>query len=191
MSIGSKKEHYPMIKFRICGEMELVDHLPWATHVVSIWSPGERHDLMDFPQPETHICRVDFDDVIIPTNRSFRPGPNDRPPQEEDIQKVIAFFNELPESSNVLFHCQAGISRSTATAFVALCARYPTVPAKRHIVRVWQHRQGARPNTMVVAAGDRVLEQNGQLSEVADWFNTQMKGRGWCLTTRIYDPLED
>jgi predicted protein tyrosine phosphatase len=180
-----------MIKFRICGEAELVDHLPWATHVVSIWSPGERDSLMPFPQPEENICRVDFDDVIIPTQRKIETNAFERPPQEEDMRKVIDFFNRLSESSKVLFHCQAGISRSTATAFVALCARYPGIPPKRHIVRVWQQRQGARPNTMVIAAGDSVLGQNGQLNEVAGWFLTKVQGRGWCLETRMYDPLQD
>lgn len=180
-----------MIQFRICGESELTDHLPRATHVVSIWSPGYREELQPFPQTEENVCKVDFDDVIIPTSKPIKPSLNDRPPQEEDIQKVIDFLNQVPESGKVLFHCQAGISRSPGVAFVALCARYPEISAKRHIVRVWQARQRARPNHMVVSAGDRVLALDGRLAAANDWFYEQQKKRGWSLSTRVYDPLED
>lgn len=169
------------MNFRVCGETELGKNLPWADYVVSIWSPGFRHELPEFPQADKYICRVDFDDITYQHGFRTLSGEMMIPPDSEYVASVLQFVKKIPEQKNVLFHCQAGISRSAAAAFLALCSRHPDENPKRMIVKVWRQRRACYPNELMVEYGDRLLHRNGELIKSLKWFQEfqQLRMMSW------------
>jgi predicted protein tyrosine phosphatase len=62
-------------------------------------------------------------------------------------------------------HCYAGISRSTAGAFISACALNPDRD-ERSIARIIRKSSAtAMPNIMLVSHGDRILQRNGRMVE--------------------------
>lgn len=70
-----------------------------------------------------------------------------------------------PAHGDMIVHCYAGISRSTAAAFVILCALNPTVSETTIARYLRQNAPSANPNRLIVSLGDRVLRRNGQMSK--------------------------
>ncbi|MBC8325432.1 MAG: dual specificity protein phosphatase family protein [Verrucomicrobia subdivision 3 bacterium] len=78
--------------------------------VISVVSnPGS----LKFAHPNHH--REFFDDIC----EDFHWG---REPRREQVERILEFVRKQPEGTRFLVHCQAGISRSTATALGVLAA---------------------------------------------------------------------
>ena len=151
---------------RICGVRELPEHLNWATHVVSIYQPIGRYELPLFPHPRANVLELDFDDTTIenPPDQGYLSALV--PPRREHIQALINFVRKMPTNAHLLVHCEMGISRSTAIAFVALVAMQPRVKPSTHLEYIYRIRKGAWPNELVVKLGDGLLKENGSLVKV-------------------------
>lgn len=94
-------------------------------------------------------------------------------PTREDIRKVIEFAKDLPEEADLLVHCWAGISRSTAVAIGIACMHDRTpAEALQHIrdIREPTLKKGymVLPNRRIVGFFDEELGLNGELSRVVD-----------------------
>ncbi|MGH6823723.1 MAG: tyrosine phosphatase family protein, partial [Methylocella sp.] len=46
-------------------------------------------------------------------------------PSETHVEKLLAFVRRWDQTAPLLIHCFAGVSRSTAAAFIAACALRP------------------------------------------------------------------
>ncbi|HKS86560.1 MAG TPA: protein tyrosine phosphatase, partial [Pseudolabrys sp.] len=68
----------------------------------------------------------------------------------------------------MVMHCFAGISRSTAAAYVAACALNP----KRDEMQIaWDIRRASRtaqPNARIVSVADRLLRRDGRMIRAID-----------------------
>jgi len=68
----------------------------------------------------------------------------------------------------MVIHCFAGISRSTAGAYVAACALNP----KRDEMQIaWDIRRASRtaqPNSRIVSIADRLLNRDGRMIQAID-----------------------
>jgi predicted protein tyrosine phosphatase len=60
-------------------------------------------------------------------------------------------------------HCYAGISRSTAGAFIAACALNPQRDERAIAQYIRQASPTATPNALLVSIADRMLERNGRM----------------------------
>ena len=85
---------------------------------------------------------------------------------DEHVQALIDFGNVLrkdleKQACNLLVHCHAGISRSTASAFTILCIVYGAGREEEAIKKVFDVRPIAYPNERLVAIADRLLGRNG------------------------------
>jgi predicted protein tyrosine phosphatase len=68
----------------------------------------------------------------------------------------------------MVVHCFAGISRSTAGAFVAACALNPR---RDEAAIAWQLRrlsQTASPNRRIVSIADRMLGRSGRMIDAVE-----------------------
>jgi hypothetical protein len=63
----------------------------------------------------------------------------------------------------MLIHCYAGISRSTAAAFIALCALNPHTPEDVIASCLRSSSDTASPNRLFVTLADKVLRRDGRM----------------------------
>jgi predicted protein tyrosine phosphatase len=83
---------------------------------------------------------------------------------EEDIQQVIQLAEQLRHSSGrVLIHCEAGISRSTATALILYACWLGPGREREAMERVRKLRPSAVPNRRKVRLADALLGREGRL----------------------------
>ena len=73
-------------------------------------------------------------------------------------------FMADPANHPVLIHCYAGVSRSTAAAFIAACALNPTRDEAEIARAIRAASPTATPNARLVAIGDSMLERGGRMS---------------------------
>jgi predicted protein tyrosine phosphatase len=83
---------------------------------------------------------------------------------EEDIRRIVNLAEQLrSESGTLLIHCEAGMSRSTATALVIYACWLGRGSEDEAMRRVIAKRPGAVPNRRMVALADRLLALDGRL----------------------------
>ena len=154
----------------ICGLDELADELEsfTPTHVVSILDPGEDdHDPLIFPE-SIRVLSIRFFDVhamggVVGTMLSARDKAEY--PCVDHAQAIIAFGREIPRGSRVLTHCWAGVSRSTAAAYLLACLHLPVDEAMDLIMEL---RPGAVPNRLIIKFADRILGAGGRMVAAID-----------------------
>jgi predicted protein tyrosine phosphatase len=86
-------------------------------------------------------------------------------PDEAMVRSILAFGASWDTRRPILIHCWAGISRSSATAFILACERNPDVPERliaEHIRRV---SPIAHPNPRLVALADGLMGREGRMIE--------------------------
>jgi predicted protein tyrosine phosphatase len=109
---------------------------------------------------EQHLV-LGMDDIPEPAEGYIAPG-------EEQVAKLISFARRWDRGSPLVVHCYAGISRSTAGAFVTVCALNPS-RAELTIARELRRRSPtASPNRRIVAIADSLLQRNGRMIEALD-----------------------
>ena len=151
----------PLLPYRItiCGLDELAGHAQGGfTHVVSILDP-ERADPQDFLQYGPHrrvLWR--FDDTVTA-------GLGFVEPREADVRKILTLGEQLlaESATQLLIHCHAGISRSTATAVILMAQNNPGREAEvfDELARV---RPRSWPNSLMVGIADDLLGRGGALT---------------------------
>ena len=86
-----------------------------------------------------------------------------RAPAEAHVREMLEFVRRWPQEKPLVVHCWAGISRSTAGAFIAACALNPTRREDRIARAIREASATASPNTRLVALADRLLARNGRM----------------------------
>jgi predicted protein tyrosine phosphatase len=65
----------------------------------------------------------------------------------------------------MVIHCFAGVSRSTAAAFIAACALNPTRDEAEIAAAIRAASRTATPNARLVALADAALGRDGRMSK--------------------------
>jgi predicted protein tyrosine phosphatase len=126
-------------------------------HVISIGDPGE-------PMPDgldrfKSSLRLVFYDVDADTD--FEHGP-----AREDVQAIIDFAREIAdEPGDLLVHCSAGVSRSSAAALVAMTTWLGPTREDEAIEWMYATSAIAQPNPQLVHYADALLGRHGALVE--------------------------
>jgi predicted protein tyrosine phosphatase len=88
---------------------------------------------------------------------------------EEDVRGIIHLAEQLQsESGTLLIHCEAGISRSTATALIIYACWLGPGREDEAMRRVAAQRPYAIPNRRIVALADHLLALDGRLLQARD-----------------------
>jgi len=93
------------------------------SHMLSLLDPHEPYDDIIIPDSTQHLGRImfhDLDDIEVraPQYCTYMP------PQKSHVLQISEFFKHVSATGGhgILIHCEAGISRSTASAIVGLCS---------------------------------------------------------------------
>lgn len=86
-------------------------------------------------------------------------------PQEEHIAQALAFARGWDRSRAMVIHCYAGVSRSTASAFIAACALRPDLDESLLAQVIRLRSPTATPNPRFVALADAMLGRRGRMIE--------------------------
>lgn len=88
---------------------------------------------------------------------------------EEDVRRIIQLAEQLrSETGTLLIHCEAGVSRSTATALIMYACWLGRGREDEAMRRVIAQRPYAIPNRRMVALADSILALDGRLLQARD-----------------------
>ncbi len=100
--------------------------------------------------------RLDFNDIVEPMEGKTLPGPH-------HVESVLSFAKRWDRTTPLVVHCWAGISRSTAVAYVIACALRPE-RCEHEIARALRAASPtATPNRLLVGHGDDHLAREGRM----------------------------
>ena len=84
-------------------------------------------------------------------------------PAEEHVEQLLAFVGDWDRRDPIVVHCFAGISRSTAAAFITVCVTQPRRGEAEIAQRLRRASRFATPNALLVAIADDILGRNGRM----------------------------
>lgn len=88
--------------------------------------------------------------------------------KEDQIQSLIDFIDSWDRKSYFAIHCWAGISRSTAAAFVTLCRLHPYRDEDDIAAQLRASAPFATPNKLIVHLADEALGRQGRMYDAID-----------------------
>lgn len=130
------------------------------SHLITLLDP---HDLIDTPEglDRSRHLRLGIWDICDPTDGMT-------PPEERHVEEILAFGRGWDERAPLLVHCFAGISRSSATAFILACERNPHVPEEDIAWRMRHAAPHAYPNRRLVRLADDLLGRRGRMADAVE-----------------------
>ena len=105
--------------------------------------------------PDRHL-RISVHDVTEPADGIVCP-------EHSHISGLLEFAHTWDRSSPLLIHCWAGISRSTAAAYIVLCDLHPPGREREIAALLRHHAPHAQPNRLMIRHADHLLARNGRM----------------------------
>jgi predicted protein tyrosine phosphatase len=143
----------------VCSLRAAQEHinLIGATRVVSILGPETPHRRFDGVAHDRHL-QLTFNDISAAMDGMLSPGAT-------HIETLLTFVRDWDQASPMLIHCWAGVSRSTAAAYIAQCALNPRKDEAELAQALREVSPSATPNRMMVSFADELLGRSGRMSE--------------------------
>ncbi len=127
-----------------------------AQRAVSLLSPGDAFpDFEGLDESGRH--RVHLHDIVEPQEGFVTPAGR-------HVEDLIGFLDRWNPDDPLLVHCWAGISRSTATAFIAACLHNPEADETDIAWELRAASPTAFPNARIVGFADEILGRKGRMS---------------------------
>jgi predicted protein tyrosine phosphatase len=126
-----------------------------ASHLVSLIDVETLVERPDAILPENHLY-LGIHDITEPVDGLILPD-------EEHVRELIGFVEQWDRKQPMVVHCYAGISRSTAAAFIALCVARPDRDEREIAGALRSAASFASPNSRLIALADRLLNRNGRM----------------------------
>jgi predicted protein tyrosine phosphatase len=126
-----------------------------ARHIVTLLRLTDRVERPSHIAPENHLVLA-VDDISEPMDGHTLPGT-------EHVQRLIDFAGAWDRAAPMVVHCYAGISRSTAGAYVAACALNPNRDEQQIAWDIRRASRTAQPNARIVSIADRLLKRQGRM----------------------------
>lgn len=145
--------------------------------VISLLSPGSDFPSFDAYRDDRHH-RIEVHDILEAA--PDRPAPGDA-----HVESLISFLDAWNTDDHLLIHCWAGMSRSTASAYIAACMHNPDADEALIADTLANASPTAFPNTRIVAIADEMLGRSGRMEKAAKKIRAD-EGR----LTEIYRQVE-
>ncbi len=126
-----------------------------AGSLITLLSPGTPVERPAAILPERHLYLA-ISDIIAPI-------PGQVLPEREHLDDLIEFVEGWDRTQPMVIHCFAGVSRSTAAAFIAACALNPRRDEFEVARAIRAASPTATPNARLVALADDALDRGGRM----------------------------
>jgi predicted protein tyrosine phosphatase len=134
--------------------------LTGASHVLTVMANVEQVQRPQSVLPANHL-KVSMDDITEQLDGFVAPS-------ELHIEKVLNFVRGWDRNAPMVVHCYAGISRSTASAFAAVCLLNPHRDEIEIARQIRAASPIASPNRLIVGLADKALGREGRMLRALD-----------------------
>ena len=131
-----------------------------ASHVLTVMGKVGQVQRPESIMPANHL-RVSMDDIVEPMDGYVTPS-------EAHIEQVLSFVRGWDRGAPLVIHCYAGVSRSTASAFAAVCALNPHRDEMEIARKIRAASPIANPNRLIVSLADKALGREGRMLRALD-----------------------
>ena len=111
--------------------------------------------------PPDHHLRLSVNDIAEPTEGLILPSA-------DLVHRLLAFGRAWDARTPMIVHCWAGISRSSASAFILACDRSPDTDEHLIAMRMRRAAKHAYPNRKIVALADDILGRRGRMVDAVE-----------------------
>ena len=125
------------------------------SHVITLLGHDSIDDAPKLEAADRHL-KVLVNDICGPSDGLIHPT-------EAMVESVLTFGRGWSGEAPMLVHCWAGVSRSSAAAFMLACERCPGVDEAVIARRLRQVSRAATPNELMVALADDMLGRGGRM----------------------------
>ena len=135
-------------------------HLQYS-HILSIGDP-ESKEPESLYHPQRKVLRLEFADInSFVAKYMGNTNESSELPQKSQVERAIVFLREFlaaTDTTGLLIHCFAGVSRSTAMALIACYLMLGDEEKARE--KLYSIRPQAIPNSWVIQYADEILGSN-------------------------------
>jgi predicted protein tyrosine phosphatase len=131
-----------------------------ASHVLTIMAKVDQVQRPESVLAANHL-KVQVDDITEAMEGFVAPS-------EIHIDQVLNFVRGWDRNAPLVVHCYAGISRSTASAFAAVCALNPHRDEMAIARKIREASPIAQPNRLLVSLADKALGRDGRMLRALD-----------------------
>jgi predicted protein tyrosine phosphatase len=161
-------EKIPLAAFSI-EDMEKLLLEPFDGYVISLREPTEYHRNLwykDIDEGEKNckgMLKLYFEDADMLHH------PGQIIPEEKDVQAILDWTKDIDlKKHKIAVHCTAGISRSSATAYIVACSKMPIKEALGCIDPMWHN-----PNWRIVGFGADLLKNSAVYNDIRRFLKCQ------------------
>jgi predicted protein tyrosine phosphatase len=126
-----------------------------ARSVVTLINPGTPVERPAEVAPDQHVF-IAISDIVEPLEGYILPG-------HDHVERLLAFAGRWDRRAPLVVHCYAGVSRSTAAAYIITCA-LNSQGCEFELARALRLASPtATPNARLIAVADEMLARNGRM----------------------------
>lgn len=126
-----------------------------ARDMLTLMNVGSKFDRPAEIEAGRHLF-IGFNDITEPSDGMIHPSV-------DHITQFIAFGQRWDREAPLLIHCYAGISRSTAGAYITALALNPELDEIELAQTLRRNAPSATPNALLVALADDLLGRKGRM----------------------------
>lgn len=131
-----------------------------ATHLVTVLNPEMDMERPRGIAPERHL-RLSLNDIAATL-------PGFKLASEQQVQQLIDFVHAWDRTTPLVVHCWAGVSRSTASAYIAACSLRPDLSEMELAKALREASPRATPNSHLIALADALLGRDGRMIDAIE-----------------------
>jgi len=128
-----------------------------ARSLVTLLSPGAEVERPTGIRPERHLYLA-VSDIVEPI-------PGQVLADTTHLEDLLGFVHAWDRAEPMVIHCFAGVSRSTAAAYIAACALNPGGDEFAIARAMRAASPTASPNSRLIALADDALRRQGRMKE--------------------------
>ncbi|MCB2114306.1 MAG: hypothetical protein KDD85_12275 [Parvularculaceae bacterium] len=130
-----------------------------AARVISLLSEEEEAPDFDGLDSNRHLLLyVDRESCAQTINKAARARARD----------IIDFVSRWDGGGDILIHCNRGVARSTAAAYIIMCMREPETAEESLAQRLRKAAPHADPCPLLVTYADEILDRDGRMADAID-----------------------